>query len=392
MAGSRPATDSDSRIAISACAGAASTCSIVSQPTITRRARAERPARPLGSTIETMSAGGSSASSASEAASKPSRIDAASARIAGCGNDFAANSVTIPGARNARRLASIRARSNTRLGRSHRASARVTAAGRSALTHRTWHMAYVPGMGDDERVLVMRLEGGKANAMTSEVLDTIERLVDDFERAPACAGVLTGYERFFSAGLAITKLVDLDRPAMRMFIERFARSMTRVLACEKPIVAALNGHAIAGGCVLALMCDWRVMADDPTLKIGLNETQLGIGLPAVVIEPLRAQVPPTSLVPIALEGKLYDPAAALALGLVHELAPAAELAARAHAKASALAALPTEGTAQVKRALRAPVLDAIMKASAVETERWLDSWFSDAGRERVRAAVAQLGA
>ena len=247
-------------------------------------------------------------------------------------------------------------------------------------------------MGDDDRVLVMRLEGGKANAMTSEVLDTIERLVDGLEHGPACAGVLVGYDRFFSAGLAITKLVDLDRPAMRMFIERFARSMTRVLACEKPIVAAINGHAIAGGCVLALMCDWRVMADDPKLKIGLNETQLGIGLPAVVIEPLRAQVPPTSLVPIALEGRLFDPAAALALGLVHELAPGAALEARAHAKAAALAALPLAATAQVKRALRAPVLDAMMKASAVETERWLDSWFSEAGRERVRAAAAELGA
>jgi len=247
-------------------------------------------------------------------------------------------------------------------------------------------------MGDDDRVTTLRLEGGKANAMTSEVLDTIERLVDEFERAPACAAVLTGYDRFFSAGLALPKLVDLDRPAMRMFIERFSRSMTRVLACEKPIVAAINGHAIAGGCVLALMCDWRIVADEPKLVIGLNETQLGIGLPAIVVEPLRAQVPPPSLVPIALEGRLFDARGALAVGLVHEVVSAAELAARAHAKASALADLPAAGTAQVKRVLRAPVLDAIMRTSAVETERWLDSWFAEAGQQRIRAAAAKLGA
>jgi enoyl-CoA hydratase len=246
-------------------------------------------------------------------------------------------------------------------------------------------------MGDD-RVMVLRLEGGKANAMTSDVLDTIERLIDELERAPAGAAVLTGYDRFFSAGLAVTKLVDLDRPAMRMFIDHFARAMMRIFACEKPIVAAINGHAIAGGCVLALMCDWRVLADDPKLAIGLNEVRLGIGLPAIVVEPLRAQVPPPSLVPIALEGRLFDSKQALAVGLVHELVPPAELAARAHAKATELAAFPADGMAQIKRALRAPILDAILRTSAVETERWLDSWFSDSARERVRAVAEKLTA
>lgn len=247
-------------------------------------------------------------------------------------------------------------------------------------------------MGDDDRVMVLRLEGGKANAMTSEVLDTIERMIDELDRSPAGAAVLTGYDRFFSAGLAIPKLVDLDRPAMRMFIERFARSMMRVFACEKPIVAAINGHAIAGGCVLALMCDWRILADEPKLAIGLNETRLGIGLPAIVVEPLRSQVPPTSLVPIALEGRLFDSRQALAVGLVHELVAPAELAARAHAKASELAALPPDGMAQIKRALRAPILDAILRTSAVETERWLDSWFSDAAQTQIRAIAEKLGA
>ena len=251
-------------------------------------------------------------------------------------------------------------------------------------------MAYVPGMGDDDRVMVLRLEGGKANAMTSEVLDTLERLIDELERSPAGAAVLTGYDRYFSAGLAVTKLVDLDRPAMRMFIERFSRSMMRIFACEKPIVAAINGHAIAGGCVLALMCDYRVLANDPKLAIGLNETRLGIGLPAIVIEPLRAQVPPTSLVAIALEGRLFDATQALAVGLVHEVVAPGELAARAHAKASELAALPAEGMAQIKRSLRAPILDSVLRTSAVETERWLDTWFAESARSRIRAVAEKL--
>jgi|SRR6185436_3398614 len=249
----------------------------------------------------------------------------------------------------------------------------------------------------DEAVRVLQLVGGKANAMDGALFDTIELLIDELERGPERAAVLTGYDKFFSAGLALPALIDLDRAAMRAFIERFGRAMMRVFACEKPIVAAVNGHAIAGGCVLALMCDWRICVDggaDPDAKgipkIGLNETQLGIGLPAVVIEPLRAQVPPASLVPVAIQGRLFSPREAREIGLVHELVPADELAARAEAKARELAAAPAMGVAQVKRALRAPILAAIERTAAIETESWLDSWFSDGAQEQLRAAVAGL--
>jgi len=245
-------------------------------------------------------------------------------------------------------------------------------------------------MGDDEQIQILELRGGKANAMTTELLDTIERAVDDLERSPARAGVLVGYERFFSAGLPLPSLIDLDRPAMHAFMDRFARAMTRVYASEKPIVAAINGHAIAGGCVLALMCDWRIMADDAQLKIGLSETQLGLGLPAIALEPLRAQVPPAALVPITLEGRLFAPADAVAIGLVHALAPAGELVAHASARARQLAAIPATAVTQIRRALRTPVLEAIARTSQVETVRWLDTWFSDEARTRLRAMVEKL--
>ncbi|MCU1283346.1 MAG: Enoyl-CoA hydratase/isomerase, partial [bacterium] len=110
-------------------------------------------------------------------------------------------------------------------------------------------------MSDD--VAILRLHGGKANAMSAEVLDLIERLVDGFEAGEARAAVLIGYERYFSAGLALPLLIELERPAMKRFIERFGDVMMRVFRCPRPIVAAINGHAIAGGCVLALQCDWR---------------------------------------------------------------------------------------------------------------------------------------
>jgi enoyl-CoA hydratase len=240
-----------------------------------------------------------------------------------------------------------------------------------------------------DAVRVIRLVGAKAGAMDEAMLDVLEGQIEDFEEGPARAAVITGHDRFFSAGLALPQLVDLQRGEMRAFMGRFARAMTRVLACGKPIVAAINGHAIAGGCVLALMCDWRICVDDGA-KIGLSEAQLGIGLPAIVVEPLRAAVPPASLVPLALEGRLCSPGEARELGLVHELAPAADLAARAEAKARALAEPPAMAVAQIKRSLRAPILDAIARTEEADAERWLDSWFSEAAQVRLRMAVASL--
>ena len=239
--------------------------------------------------------------------------------------------------------------------------------------------------------MVLRLEGGKANAMTPELLETLERMIDGFERGPAAAAVLTGHERNFSAGLALTHIIDYDLVELRGFIELFSRAMTRVFACPKPIVAAVNGHAIAGGCVLALMCDWRIAADDPTLRIGLNETQLGIGLPAIAIEALRTAVPPASIAPIAFDGTLFAPTQAHALGLVHELAPAADLVAVATAKAHVYASRPSAAVTQVKRALRAASLEAAARTADQEMRRWLEAWFSPEAQARLRAAVAELG-
>lgn len=240
-----------------------------------------------------------------------------------------------------------------------------------------------------DEVAVLRITGGKANAMSAELLDAIERLIDDFEAGPARAAVLIGYERFFSAGLALPTLIDLDRPAMKRFIERFGVVMMRVFQCPRPIVAAINGHAIAGGCVLALQCDWRLMVDADA-RIGLNETQLGIGLPSSVLEPLRLAVPPASIVPIAYEGRLFSPPEALALGLVHELTTLAELETRAVTRARELASVPSTAVAQVKLGVRRPAIDWIARHSAEETERWLDTWFSSDARDRLTQAVAKL--
>jgi enoyl-CoA hydratase len=236
-------------------------------------------------------------------------------------------------------------------------------------------------------VALIRLQRGKVNAISAELLGELSDLLSQL--GGARAAVITGEGSAFSAGLDLPSLIDLDRATMRGFIGRFDEVMLRLFELPIPLVAAVNGHAIAGGCVLALQADVRLAADKDA-RIGLNETQLGIGLPAAVLETLRGQVPAASLVPIALEGRLFTPREALQVGLVHELVPEAELLPRSLARARALAALPPDGVRQVKASLRRPAADAARAHESAESERWLDGWFSPETQERIRSVVAKL--
>jgi enoyl-CoA hydratase len=236
-------------------------------------------------------------------------------------------------------------------------------------------------------VALLRLEAGKANAIGPAFLSAISDLFEGLRDARAA--VITGQGAAFSAGLDLPALIDLDRGALRAFMDRFDEVMLRLFELPQPLVAAVNGHAIAGGCVLALQADLRIAADRE-LRIGLNETQLGIGLPAIVVETLRCQVPPQSLPVIALEGRLFSPREALQLGLVHEVVPEAELLDRALQRATALAALPEGGARLVKAALRQPAAELVRARRAAEAEQWLESWFSVGAQEKLRAAVDRL--
>ena len=237
--------------------------------------------------------------------------------------------------------------------------------------------------------MVLGMRAGKANAMGPSWLVRMESLLAEAVAARARALVVTGYEGFFSAGLDLPALDALDEQGMGSFMSGFSRTMMRLFELPVPVVAAVNGHAIAGGCVLALQADVRIAAS-ADFRIGLNEVQLGIGLPAIVIESLRAQMPPPSLLPIALEGRLFSPEEALSIGLVHEVVPPDRLEQRAVARAMELGALPGSAFATVKHSLRAPVAQRVRDLAAQDAARWAESWLGDEARERRRRAIERL--
>lgn len=247
---------------------------------------------------------------------------------------------------------------------------------------------FVVQMHDD--VAVLTIQAGKANAMTPEFVADLIDAMSALAEEPPGALVITGSGRALSAGLALPRLVEYDRDAMRSFMRLFAQAMESVLAFPTPTVAAINGHAIAGGCVLALMCDYRVMVDEGG-KIGLNEVALGIGLPAVVIEPLRARVPARSLAPIALSAQLFTAEDALVLDLVDDVVPASDLESAAIEQARSLTGAPM-ASAQVKAALLRPLITELRRHENPELESWLDTWFSPDAQRIVGGLVASLDA
>ncbi|MBA3461148.1 MAG: enoyl-CoA hydratase/isomerase family protein [Deltaproteobacteria bacterium] len=242
-------------------------------------------------------------------------------------------------------------------------------------------------------VTVMTLSAGKANVLDATLLDAITRTIDQVIADGARVLVVTGDGASFSGGLALPTLIDQDRAAVRALMSSLRVAMQRVLEAPIPVIAGINGNAIAGGCVLALMCDVRLMIEHTergTPRIGLNEAQLGLGLPPVVLEAARAKLPVDSHVPVMLEGLLFEPAAALAMKLVDEVVPGDQFEARVLERGEALATMAPLAYAQIKRALVRPIVEAIERTDTLETDPWLDTWFSPEGQRRMRAAVARI--
>ena len=239
-------------------------------------------------------------------------------------------------------------------------------------------------------IAILRLDTGKANAINPPMLAALEAGIDAFEAGASRALVLTGVKNAFCAGLDLPTLFAFDHAAIRTHMENFERVFLRVFTCARPVVAALNGHAIAGGCVLAMQADYRVLAEEAHFKMGLNETALAVGLPALVIETLRCLLPPTSFLQGALTGALHTPEGALMLGFVEDLAPQAAVEDRAVERATRLAEVPAPAFAQVKRDLRAPAVERIRATGPAVLDRWLDTWFSPEARALVGGIVERM--
>jgi enoyl-CoA hydratase len=239
-------------------------------------------------------------------------------------------------------------------------------------------MLNVEEQGD---VAVVRIEHGRVGAMDAELLDAITDAVRDSDGAL----VLTGTGSAFSAGVDLRRILDGGRPYTEAFLVALSRMFRAVFDHPRPTVAAINGHAIAGGCVLALACDVRLMSGG---RIGLAELAVGVPFPTTALEIVRHALG-TNADRAVLRAETVGPEQALALGMVHEVPAADELLPRALDLATELAARSPEAYRLAKKRLHRPALEAIGAADDGDAAV-LAGWTSEDTRRRIEAALEAL--
>jgi enoyl-CoA hydratase/carnithine racemase len=230
----------------------------------------------------------------------------------------------------------------------------------------------------------LTISGPGRNALGMEVM---ERLLAQLAAAGGEPLLVTGAGDTFSAGLNLKEVAALDRPGMERFLGILEQLVETLYEYPGPTVACVNGHAIAGGCVLALCCDLRVAAARPDLRIGLNEVALGLEFPPKTFAMVRRRVAPRALERVVLEAGLHGPEMAVQLGLVDEIAADAPGTARTHL--ARLAAHPRAAYTAAKRALRAGALALTPEAARAFREELVPSWCTPEAKERMRAALAR---
>jgi len=218
-------------------------------------------------------------------------------------------------------------------------------------------------------------------ALDVEFLEEVAAALDAVERSPARAVVLTGTGGSFSAGVDLFRVLEGGAAYASRFVPLLDAVLRRLFVFPRPVVAALNGHAIAGGMLLACACDRRILAAGRG-RVGVPELRVGVPFPPVGLELLRFAVGTRKTRALAYGGETSSGEDALRLALVDELVPAETLLDRARAVATDLASIPISAFAPTKLQLRQPALDA---ADRQDANQIAEIWSTPASAAAIRS-------
>lgn len=238
---------------------------------------------------------------------------------------------------------------------------------------------------------VVTMNTNKANAQNEAFFVDLHEALDRLDREPPPAGiVLTGQGSIFSAGIDLKYSLPLfatrDLRAIREWFGRYRATNVRLFTYPRPIVAAINGHAFAGGVITALCCDYRIAAEGPA-RFALNEVPIGIPMPAVYCEIIRYAVGTSNATLATLFGQEFDAHGAQQVGFVHETVPADKLIEAAVNRATLIPNDAMAAYAGAKRGLQAPTLASISAAEPLDHD-WIAA-AAEPGNLRTHAAKYQ---
>lgn len=229
----------------------------------------------------------------------------------------------------------------------------------------------------------MILNREKVNALNEPVIDEITNVFNELKNDQEVDSIiLTGEGKFFSFGFDIPEFLTYSKNAFLAFIEKFTDLYTLMFMFPKPIIAALNGHAMAGGCVLATACDYRIMVSGKA-KISLNEIGFGSSVFAGSVEMLKFLVGSKNAESILYTGAMYSADKARELGLVEEVSSQEDLTDKATKIAWNFAGKDSLAFRSIKTHLRRPVTDEMGKREKEGNREFADIWYSENTKKRL---------
>ena len=236
-------------------------------------------------------------------------------------------------------------------------------------------------------VAVLTLDRKPANAFSPPLVEELGRALKDAEDADAVV-LASANPRIFSAGWDLPMLLEFDRQRMASFVSAYCELVRAIFVFERPIVAALSGHAIAGGLIAAAAADERILAD-ARAEVGLSEVLLGVPVPACLLEIFRHLLGPRAMERLAATGENLGSQRAREIGLVDDSAPGEEVLGRAVERARFLAGRPRSAYSEIKLRSRAAALARFDQARSGDP--FLERWFREEAQALIRQLVQRLG-
>ena len=236
---------------------------------------------------------------------------------------------------------------------------------------------------DIDGIRVLKLAHGRVSAMDIELGQALSAAMADAAAAPIKAAIVTGSGSAFSAGVDLFRVVKDGPQYGRRFLPVLDEFLRAALTFPKPLVAAINGHAIAGGCILAAACDHRIMVEGNG-RIGIPELAVGVPFPALPLQIMAARLADGPLRDLVFTGRTVQIDEAKALGLIDEKCPSGMLLDRAIEVAQQLATIPAAAFALTKEAFYAPILQRAAQLGELNA-RVVDAWLQDDTYNTIRA-------
>ena len=237
-------------------------------------------------------------------------------------------------------------------------------------------------------IVVLTLNRPPVNALDVETLDELTDALNDAARGEPQAVILTSEGRVFSAGADLNRVLEGDATYIDAGIVALSRCFETLFTFPRPVIAAVNGHALAGGCILTCACDYRIMASGDG-RIGAIELAAGVPFPSWALEIVRYAVNNQHVPEVVYLARAYEPNDAVRIGLIDEIVDAADLMPRAFEMAGELARVPRQTFELMKRALRRDAVDTARRGTARD-DVIKAAWRSPEVRDAIKRQMALI--